>query len=180
MAWHDSWAQMKRKKPTPERTAAMDWNISVDEPQQAATEGTERIELPEGIHDLQIKTVAEDATQLVLELAHEDRRYWWVKVSLKKGQTWARVLVAQLAGALALSEQEWADTASDDLTGRRVMAEIRHRAGNNGRVFVNVWKFMPIEQLAEEAAVVAKRPARTPAAKVKAASPAIGSDDIPF
>jgi hypothetical protein len=90
------------------------------------------------------------------------------------------VLVAQLAGALALSEQEWADTASDDLTGRRVMAEIRHRAGNTGRVFVNVGKFMPIEQLAEEAAVVAKRPARTPAAKVKAASPAIGSDDIPF
>jgi hypothetical protein len=47
-------------------------------------------------------------------------------------------------------------------------------------VFVNVWKFMAIPQLAEEAAVVAKRPARTPAAKVKAASPAIGSDDIPF
>jgi hypothetical protein len=60
------------------------------------------------------------------------------------------------------------------------MAEIRHRAGNNGRVFVNVWKFTAIEQLAEEAAVVAKKPARTPAAKVRAASPAIGSDDIPF
>jgi hypothetical protein len=68
----------------------------------------------------------------------------------------------------------------DDLTGRRVMAEIRHRLGNNGRVFVNVWKFMPIEQLADEAAVVTKRPARTPAAKVKQASPAVGSDDIPF
>jgi len=39
---------------------------------------------------------------------------------------------------------------------------------------------MPIEQLVQEAAAVAKRPARTPAAKVKAASPAIGSDDIPF
>ena len=158
----------------------MDWNIAVDEPQQAAAESTERVDLPEGIHDLQIKTVAEDAERLVLELTHEDRRYWWVKCSLKKGQTWARVLVAQLAGALALSEQEWAETQSDDLTGRRVRAEIRHRAGDNGRVFVNVWKFMPIEQLAEEAAVVAKRPARTPAAKVKAASPSIGSDDIPF
>jgi hypothetical protein len=102
------------------------------------------------------------------------------EVTLKKGQTWARVLVAQLAGALALSEQEWAETQSDDLTGRRVRAEIRHRAGDNGRVFVNVWKFLPIEQLEQEAAVVAKRPARTPAAKVKAASPSIGSDDIPF
>ena len=158
----------------------MDWNISVEEPEQAAPTGTERMDLPEGVHELQIKTVSEDTTQLVLELAHEDRRYWWVKVSLKKGQTWARVLVAQLAGALALSEQEWADTQSDDLTGRRVMAEIRHRVGTNGRTFVNVWKFMPIQQLAEEAAEVAKKPARTPAAKVKATAPAIGSDDIPF
>jgi len=158
----------------------MDWNISVDEPQQAAQTSGDRVELPEGVHELQIKTVSEDTTQLVLELAHEDRRYWWVKVSLKKGQTWARVLVAQLAGALALSEQEWADTASDDLTGRRVMAEIRHRAGNNGRVFVNVWKFMAIEQLKQEAAEKSKRQARTPAAKVRASSPAIGSDDIPF
>jgi hypothetical protein len=167
------------KKQQQERNQ-MDWNISADEPQQAAPESTERMDLPEGVHELQIKTVAEDTTQLVLELAHEDRRYWWVKVSLKKGQAWARVLVAQLAGALALSEQEWADTASDDLTGRRVMAEIRHRAGNNGRVFVNVWKFMAIPQLEQEAVEKAKRPARTPAAKVKAASPAIGSDDIPF
>jgi hypothetical protein len=73
-----------------------------------------------------------------------------------------------------------ADTQSDDLTGRRVMAEIRHRVGTNGRTFVNVWKFMAIPQLAEEAAEVAKRPARTPAAKVKQTAPAIGSDDIPF
>jgi len=182
MPWHDSWTSMRagKQKHKPKEREPMDWDISVQEPEQAAPDSTERVDLPEGVHELQIKTVAEDTTQLVLELAHEDRRYWWVKVSLKKGQGWARVLVAQLAGALALSEQEWADTASDDLTGRRVMAEIRHRAGNNGRVFVNVWKFMAIPQLAEEAAVVARKPARTPADKVKAASPAIGSDDIPF
>jgi hypothetical protein len=177
MAWHDSWTAMRAGKKQQQERKTMDWNISADEPQQAAPSG-DRVELPEGVHELQIKTVAEDATQLVLELAHEDRRYWWAKVSLKKGQAWARVLVAQLAGALALSEQEWAETQSDDLTGRRVRAEIRHKAGNNGRLFVNVWKFLPIEQLKEESA--AKRPARTPAAKVKQTSPAIGSDDIPF
>jgi hypothetical protein len=178
MAWHDSWTSMRAgKKKQQQERKPMDWNISVDEPQQAAP-SSERVELPEGVHELQIKTVSEDTAQLVLELAHEDRRYWWVKVSLKKGQAWARVLVAQLAGALALSEQEWADTASDDLTGRRVRAEIRHRAGQNGRLFVNVWKFLPIEQLEQEAA--SKRPARTPAAKVRATAPAIGSDDIPF
>jgi hypothetical protein len=169
-----------KKKQQQQEREPMDWDISVDEPQQAAPASTDRMDLPEGIHDLQIKTVAEDDTQLVLELAHEDRRYWWVKLTLKKGQGWARVLVAQLAGALALSEQEWAETRSDDLTGRRVRAEIRHRAGNNGRLFVNVWKFLPIIELEQEAAVVAKKPARTPAAKVKVASPAIGSDDIPF
>jgi hypothetical protein len=167
----------KKKRQQQERKP-MDWDISVDEPQQAAT--GERLDVPEGTHDFQIKTVAEDATQLVLELAHDDRRYRLVKVSLKKGQDWARRLVAQLAGALALSEQEWAETQSDDLTGRRVRAEIRHRAGDNGRVFVNVWKFLPIIELEQEAAVVAKRPARTPAAKVRASAPAIGSDDIPF
>lgn len=158
----------------------MDWNIELDEPQQAATASTDRVDLPEDTHELKIMTVSEDATQLVLELAHDDRRYWWVKVSLKKGQNWARLLVAQLAGALAMSPQEWLATESDDLTGRRVRAEVYHRAGNNGRVFVNVGKFLPIEQLAEEATTVARKPARTPAAKVKAASPAIGSDDIPF
>ena len=182
MPWHDSWTSMRagKKKRQPKEREPMDWDISVQEPEQAAPDNTERMDLPEGVYELQIKTVAEDTTQLVLELAHEDRRYWWVKVSLKKGQTWARVLVAQLAGALALSPQEWSETQKDDLTGRRVRAEIRHRAGQNGRLFVNVWKFLPIEQLAEEAAVVAKKPARTPAAKVRAASPAIGSDDIPF
>jgi hypothetical protein len=156
----------------------MDWDISVDEPQQAAT--GERLDVPEGTHDFQIKTVAEDATELVIELAHDDRRYWWVKCSLKKGQGWARALVGQLAGALAMSPQEWSETHKDDLTSRRVRAEIYHKGRDNGRVFVNVGKFLPIEQLEQEAAAVAKRPARTPAAKVKAASPSIGSDDIPF
>jgi len=157
----------------------MDWDISVQEPEQAAAIG-ERVDLPEGTHELRIKTVSEDTAQLVLELAHDDRRYWWVKVSLKKDQRWARALVAQLAGALAMSPQEWSETPMDDLTGRRVRAEIYHKGRDNGRVFVNVGSFMPIEQLVEEAAEVAKKPARTPAAKVRAASPAIGSDDIPF
>jgi hypothetical protein len=173
---------MKRKKQhQPEERESMDWDISVQEPEQAAADSTERLDLPEGVHELQIKTVSEDTTQLVLELAHENRAFWWVKVTFKKDQNWARVLVSQLAAALALSAQEWLETQMDDLTGRRVMAEIRHRLGTNGRhTFVNVSKFMPIEQLADEAAVVTKRPARTPAAKVKQASPAVGSDDIPF
>jgi len=180
MPWHDSWTSMRAGKKQQQERKKMDWDISVDEPQQAAQTSGDRVELPEGVHELQIKTVSEDTTQLVIELAHDDRKFWWVKLSLKKDQNWARVLVSQLAAALALSAQEWSETQMDDLTGRRVRAEIRHRAGQNGRLFVNVWKFLPIEQLAEEAAEKAKRPARTPAAKVRASAPAIGSDDIPF
>jgi hypothetical protein len=168
------------KKKQQQERKQMDWDISVDEPQQAAPTSSDRVELPEDTHELKIMTVSEDAAQLVIELAHDDRKFWWVKVTMKKDQGWARVLVAQLAGALALSPQEWSDTQKDDLTGRRVRAEIRHRAGDNGRLFVNVWKFLPIEQLQQEAAEKAKRPARTPAAKVRASAPAIGSDDIPF
>jgi hypothetical protein len=171
---------MRAGKKQQQERKQMDWNISVDEPQQAAQTSGDRVELPEDTHELKIMTVSEDATQLVIELAHDDRKFWWVKVSLKKGQDWARVLVAQLAAALALSPQEWSDTQKDDLTGRRVMAEIRHRAGQNGWLFVNVWKFLPIEQLEQEAAEKSKRPARTPAAKVRASAPAIGSDDSPF
>jgi len=181
MPWHDSWTSMKagkKKQQQPKEREPMDWDISVQEPEQAAPASTERMDLPEGVHELQIKPVAEDTTQLVLELAHEDRKFWWVKVTMKKDQNWARLLVAQLAGALALSAQEWSETQMDDLTGRRVMAEIRHRVGTSGRTFVNVWKFLHIEQLEQEAAT--KRPARTPAAKVKQTAPAIGSDDIPF
>ena len=181
MPWHDSWTAMRagKKKKQQQERKPMDWNISADEPQQAAPSG-ERVELPEDTHELKIMTVSEDDTQLVLELAHDDRKFWWVKVSLKKGQDWARVVVSQLAAALALTPQEWLETHKDDLTGRRVRAEIRHKSGNNGRLFVNVWKFLPIEQLEQEAAEVARRPARTPAAKVKQTAPAIGSDDIPF
>ena len=180
MPWHDSWTAMragKKKQQQQERTP-MDWDISVQEPEQAAPASTERMDLPEGIHGLQIKTVAEDATQLVLELAHDDRKFWWVTVTLKKDQSWANVVVSQLASALALSPQEWLETHKDDLTGRRVRAEVRHKAANNGRLFVNVWKFLPILELEQEAA--AKRPARTQAAKVRQTAPAIGSDDIPF
>jgi len=138
----------------------------------------ERVEVPEGTHEFRIEQVLEDAQRLEVRLVHDDRQYGWVFCKLPKDKGWARKLVGQLAGALAISPDEWASSEAGDLVGRRVRAEIVHR--QTDRLWVNVVKFLPIEQLAEEAAVVSKRPARTPAAKVKAASPAIGSDDIPF
>ena len=121
-----------------------------------------------------------------LELAHDDPRYWWVKVTMHKGQKYARILAGQLAAALAMTPDDWESNDSGDLVGRRVRADITHKA-QGGRLYVNVWKFGPIEQLAEEAAAKAEpkpapKPPRTPAAKVAAAAPAVAEDkdDIPF
>ena len=142
------------------------------------TSAPERLDVPEGTHEFRIEQVLEDAQRLEVRLVHDDRRFGWVFCKLPKDKGWAKKLVGQLAGALAIGPEEWASSEAGDLVGRRVRAEIVHR--QTDRLWVNVVKFLPIEELAEEAAVVAKKPARTPAAKVKAASPSIGSDDIPF
>ena len=145
-------------------------------PESAAPE---RLDVPEGIHEFSIAQVLEDAQRLEIRLAHDDRKYGWVFCKLPKDQGWAKRIVGQLAGCLAITPDEWAASEVGDLVGRRVRAEIVHR--QTARLWVNVVKFLPIEQLADEASAVAKRPARTPAAKVKAASPAVGGgDDIPF
>lgn len=181
MAWHDSWTLMKRKKQDPRKEQPMDWDVfSDDEPQAAAATTGEKVDLPEGVHELQIKRVAQQGGDVLLELAHEDRRYWWAKVNAKRGQAWAKALLRTLAEALGMTADEWAAVALDDLVGRRVRGEILHRVDKNGRTWVNVVKFLPIEEPAVEAVEAQKRPARTAAAKVKAASPAIRSDDIPF
>lgn len=179
MPWHDSWTSMKRKKQEPQKEQPMEWDVfSDDETQVVAATAGEKIDLPEGVHELKIVTTADSKAEAYLELAHDDRRYWWAKVRAKKGQGWAKALIRSLAESLGMTAAEWKATPLDDLTGRRVLAEIYHKVDKNGRQWVNVGKFLPIEPLEQEA--TAKRPARTPAAKVKASSPAIGSDDIPF
>lgn len=157
----------------------MDWDFQAfDEPQPQ--ESGDRLDLEAGVHDLQILAVSETPETLLLELAHDDRRYWWVKCNLQKSQRWARILVGQLVGSLAMTAEEWMSTDSGDLVGRRVLTEVVHKVKPSGKTFVNVWKFMPIPQLEQEAVAKAAPKARTPAARVKAASPGIGSDDIPF
>jgi len=182
MAWHDSWTSMRKKRP--QETPTMDYRFSTDDSAAAETTSQqERVDLHEGVHELAVKTVAEDDTQLVLELAHDDRRYWWAKLTLKKGHGWARALVAQFAGALAMTEAEWLRTNTGDLVGRRVMAEIRHRRSDTGRVFVNVVAFAAIPELEDEAKSVLRRSPRTAAAKVRASAGEAnvgGADDIPF
>jgi hypothetical protein len=56
MPWHDSWTSMRagKKKQQQQERKPMDWDISVDEPQQQ--QQGERQDVPEGTHDFQIKT----------------------------------------------------------------------------------------------------------------------------
>jgi hypothetical protein len=158
----------------------MRWNVfeESDEPQQAARPAGEKSDLPEGVHDLQIRRVAEDDTEVLIELAHEDRGYWWPKVQAKTGQGWAKAILRTLADALGIGADDWASTAVDDLVGRRVRAEVYHKVDRNGRTWVNVARFLPPEEPAQEP--IKAPAARTPAQKVRASAPAIGSDDIHF
>lgn len=138
----------------------------------------ERMDVPEGVHEFQVVQVLESPEKLEVRLQHDERRYGWVFCKLPKSAGWAKRIVGQLAGSLAMSQEEWLAGDAGDLVGRRVRAEIVHKQGD--RLWVNVVRFMPIEQLAVEAEAVARRPVRTPAAKVKQSAPAVGSDDIPF
>jgi hypothetical protein len=145
------------------------------QPQQQ-TQERERVEA--GTHEFQIVRVSNEAYGFKMALELDDSRYGWVWHRMDKSYDKTRHRLSELLRSLAISLEEWRGMDPTDLVDRRVRAEIYHKVDNNGTLWVNVGKYMPIEQLAEEAA--AKRPARTPAAKVKATAPAIGSDDIPF
>ena len=177
MAWHDSWTAMKRK-PKQERNP-MDWNIELDE-EEAVSARPEREKVPEGTHDLKIVEVIEHRPGLEVRLAHDDKKYGWVFVRMFPGRRQDEIRLKQMCRSLAITTAAWKLMQPTDLVDRRIRAEIVHRVDAGGTLWVNVWNFLPIEQLAEEAAAVAKKPARTPAAKVRAVAPAIGSDDIPF
>jgi len=153
----------------------MAWDVfSDDEPQTERS--SERSDIPAGTHELQIRKASETPDAVLLELSHDNRSYWWAKVTAKKDKPWARDLIRSLCNALGITPAEWKSTPIESHVGSRVQADVVHRVDAGGRQWVNVSKFMPVD----EATKAAQPPARTPAAKVRAASPDIGSDDIPF
>ena len=147
------------------------------QPQQQTQD---REPVPEGTHDFQIVRVSNEDYGFKLVLDAGDNGLRWVFHRMDSKREKNRYLLRDFLRSLAISLEEWRGMDPTDLVDRRIRAEICHNVDKNGTLWVNVDKFLPIEQLAEEAEVVARRPARTPAAKVKQASPAIGSDDIPF
>jgi hypothetical protein len=149
----------------------MDWKFEGfedgAEPTPAAT--GERDLVPEGSHALEIVRASEEGADLKLALAHADKRFGWVWANCPRDKDWGARIVSSLARALGMSPADWNETAPDQLVGRTVAAEIYHKAGNSGRVFVNVRKFTAAE-------APPKAATRSRSAKPAAVAP----DDIPF
>lgn len=153
----------------------MDWTFDdiAEDPQPAQPA---REHLPEGDYVFEIKRAAEDAKQLSLRLAPEDRRYGLVFVDLPKGKEWAKRIAAGLPAALGVSAAEWGGMTPADLEGRQIRARIYHKVTDAGRLFVNVGEFLR----PEEPPPAAAKPARTPRQRAEAASATAPDDDIPF
>lgn len=152
----------------------MKWDVFADE-QPKAVETHERLDVPEGEHEFQIKQILESDEELEVRLVHPDRRYGWVFCHLPKAETWAKIRGNELGRSLGMNRQEWLGCEVGDLVGRRVRAEIRHRVDSNGRLWVNVWKFSEASPEPEPQT----KPRATPAQRI-AETAQFEKDDIPF
>ena len=165
----------------------MDWNIAIDEPFPADVHTQlpeERTIVPVGTHVATIRRAEEGPNQwktdetsnpdgicLKLRLAVGNHKF--IFHDLPKHQPW---LAKQLADALGIvPEGNTLRVVPSEIEGREVTVEVTHYTAKSGNVSAVVKKYVPMP-----AAAKATPPARTPAAKVKAVSPGIGSDDIPF
>ena len=143
----------------------------------------ERPLVPAGTHRLTIRHAAVGPNEyrtsdsnpdgICLKLRLElDRDHKLIFDDLPKHQPWRG---GQLARALGLQADGNTITVSPDVvSGQSVIAMVEHYTSKAGKVSAVVKRYL------EPPAAKATPPARTPAAKVKAAAPAIGSDDIPF
>ena len=149
------------------------WDEGFDE---QPTGQVERMDVPEGVHEFQIREVIQHPDKLELRLVHDDRRYGWVFCHLMHGAPWAKKLARQLGQAFDMTPAQWAELDPTDLASRRVRAQVYHRQVE-GRLFVNVSSFLPPLAIQDEPPA---RRRQTVAEKVKAVSTEVAQDDIPF
>ena len=165
----------------------MDWDMNIDEhfPADVHTQlPEERTIVPVGTHVATIKRAEEGPNKwkvddtsnpdgICLKLRLSIGQHKFVFHDLPKHLPW---MAKQLADALGIvPEGNTLRVVPEDIEGREVTVEIVHYTSKSGKVSAVVKKYVPMTVAAKTTP-----PARTPAAKVKAASPAIGSDDIPF
>lgn len=193
MAWHDSWASMKQKRIEAPTTARKDsdmaditWTMDSDTQDSCETRIEDRPIVPAGTHRLTIRAAEvgpnqyrthernPDGTCLKLRL-ELDRDHKLIFDDLPQHQPWRG---AQLGEALGLqADGNTLRVSPDVVSGQAVYAVVEHYTSKAGKTSAVVKRYM-----APPTPVATSKPsaARTPAAKVRAASPAIGSDDIPF
>ena len=155
----------------------MKWDPFIDQQPKPQPTQHERLDVPEGTHDLQIKQILESDDELEVRLVHDDRRYGWVFCHLPKKEKWAAIRGVELGQALGMTREEWLACEPGDLVGRRVRAEIRHKVGNNGRMYVNVWTFSEAGPAPEPPPET--RPRATVAQRIGETAQ-FEKDDIPF
>ena len=187
MAWHDSWTSMRAgKKPNQERNDDMDIEWSIDEMQDVHGTRPEEYDIvPVGTHRLKIVSADVGPNQwktdektnpdgICLKLRLElDASHKHIYHDLPKHRPY---MGAQLAEALGLqADGNTLRVSPDEVIGQVVIAMVEHYTSKAGKVSAVIKKYLP-----GPVAAPAAKPARTAAAKVRAASPAIGSDDIPF
>lgn len=165
----------------------MDWDMNIDEhfPADVHTQlPEERTIVPVGTHVATIKKAEEGPNQwkvddtsnpdgICLKLRMSIGQHKFVFHDLPKHLPW---MAKQLADALGIvPEGNTLRVVPEGIEGREVTVEIVHYTSKSGKVSAVVKKYVPMQ-----AAAKTPPPARTPSAKVKAVSPGIGSDDIPF
>lgn len=158
--------------------------------QAAAMDEKDRPLLPEGTHTVSIVWAGEQVRDWA---KHEKDNPAGTVLSVKLdcGPKWQPVwesirthwrgaieaLCRSARVAPPTSGQEWSEK---DLVGQWVTIETVNAISKAGREYVKIEKWRAGPPINGETVKVETRAARTPAAKVKASAPAIGSDDIPF
>lgn len=161
----------------------MDWgfeDVDLNEPPQPAR--LERELVPEGEHVFQIQRINETTESVIVVLRHTEPRYGWVWVTLPRTADWAKRIMASLAQALGFTPEQWREAEIGDVVQRWVRAQVYHKPGRDGRVFVNARVFLPVMAADVPSAPAQEKPAakRSQAAKAHQATTEGNADAIPF
>lgn len=165
--------------------ADIEWTIDDEFQDVHETRPEERQIVPAGTHRLTIKAAEVGPNQyrthernpdgICLKLRLElDRYHKLVFDDLPQHQPWRG---AQLAEALGIqADGNTLRVSPDVVSGQTVVAMVEHYTSKAGKTSAVVKRYIT----AEKPEAPRSPAARTAAAKVKAASPGIGNDDIPF
>ena len=164
----------------------MNWDKFGDDDFEAGETGEQGF-VPDGTHVAQIKWAGIKKEEWAKGDKNPEGEVLTVKleVSAKYKPVWESIPCHQRgrgeqlcrAARIAPPRGEWDER---ELKGQMATVETVLALSKAGNEFVKVVAWKPGPEPLPKSVREAAPPARTPAAKVRAASPAIGSDDIPF